>query len=143
MADPQERDVPSLEDEIFAVAQSVQEEPAADGERPRLRLRSERALDFAERTRSLSGREVGAIAAGFGLFVFVDFVMMYAPLMMSRRPSLLPQFVTLLVLAFGLGGLLVWKVGGRWRSFGAGMMLAWVFLTLVSVGFLTGVTVTL
>jgi hypothetical protein len=75
--------------------------------------------------------------------VFVDFVMMYAPLMMSRRPSLLPQFITLLVLAFGLGGLLMWKVGGRWRSFGAGMMLAWVFLTLVSVGFLTGVTVTL
>lgn len=143
MADPQERDVPSLEDEIFAVAQSVQEEPAADAERPRLRLRSERALGFAERTRSLSGREVGAIAAGFGLFVFVDFVMMYAPLMTSRRPSLLPQFVTLLVLAFGLGGLLMWKVGGRWRSFGAGMMLAWVFLTLVSVGFLTGVTVTL
>lgn len=143
MADPQERDVPSLEDEIFAVAHSVQEEPAADAERPRLRLRSERALGFAERTRSLSGREVGAIAAGFGLFVFVDFVMMYAPLMTSRRPSLLPQFVTLLVLAFGLGGLLMWKVGGRWRSFGAGMMLAWVFLTLVSVGFLTGVTVTL
>ncbi|QKG23555.1 hypothetical protein [Actinomadura verrucosospora] len=143
MADPQERDVPSLEDEIFAVAQSVQEDPGADAARPRLRLRSERALDIAERTRSLSGREVGAIAAGFGLFVFIDFVMMYAPLMMSRRPSLLPQFVTLLVLAFGLGGLLVWKVGGRWRPFGAGMMLAWVFLTLVSVGFLTGVTVTL
>ncbi|MFB4299747.1 hypothetical protein [Actinomadura sp. NTSP31] len=141
MADPQERDAPSLEDEIFAVAQSVQEEP--EPAHPRLRLRSERALGIAERTRSLNGREVGAIAAGFGLFVFVDFVMMYAPLMTSRRPSLLPQFVTLLVLAFGLGGLLMWKVGGRWRPFGAGMMLAWVFLTLVSVGFLTGVSVTL
>lgn len=77
------------------------------------------------------------------MFVFVDAVMMYAPLMMSRRPSLLPQFITLLVLAFGLGGLLVWKVGGRWRTFGIGMMLAWTFLTLVSVGFLTGVTVPL
>jgi hypothetical protein len=63
--------------------------------------------------------------------------------MMSRRPSLLPQFVTLLLLAFGLGGLLVWQVGGRWRTFGIGMMLAWGFLTLVSVGFLTGVMVPL
>jgi len=140
MADPQERDLPSLEDDIFAVAHTVEIEQAARAQ-PRLRLRSERVQDIAER--ALGGRDLGAFAAGFGLFVFVDAVMMYAPLMMSRRPSLLPQFVALLVMAFGLGGLLVWKVGGRWRPFGVGMMLAWVFLTLVSVGFLTGLSATL
>lgn len=140
MAEPQERDLPSLEDEIFAVAHSVEVEPVAHAQP---RLRTDKAQDFAERARAYLGRDVKALAAGFGMFVFVDAVMMYAPLMMSRRPSLLPQFITLLVLAFGLGGLLVWKVGGRWRTFGIGMMLAWTFLTLVSVGFLTGVTVPL
>jgi hypothetical protein len=142
MADSDGSDLPSLEDDIFAVAHSVEVEQAAQAQ-PRLRLRSERAQDFAERTRAFVGRDVGALAAGFGVFVFVDAMMMWAPLMMSRRPSLAPQFVTLLVLAFGLGGLLVWKVGGRWRSFGLGMMIAWVFLTLVSVGFLTALSVPL
>ncbi|MFD0683795.1 hypothetical protein [Actinomadura fibrosa] len=143
MSDPQESRLPSLEDDIFAVAHSVEVEPAGAEVRPRLRLGSDRAEQIAERARALGRRDIGAIAAGFGIFVFVDVVMMWAPLMMSRRPSLWPQFVTLLVLAFGLGGLLTWKVGGRWRPFGIGMMLAWVFLTLVSVGFLTGVSVTL
>jgi hypothetical protein len=140
MAEPQERDLPSLEDEIFGVAHSVEVEQAADAQP---RLQTDKAQVLAERARAFLGRDVKALAAGFGMFVFVDAVMMYAPLMMSRRPSLLPQFITLLVLAFGLGSLLVWKVGGRWRTFGIGMMLAWAFLTLVSVGFLTGVTVPL
>ncbi|GAA4238825.1 hypothetical protein GCM10022254_56400 [Actinomadura meridiana] len=138
MAEPQERDLPSLEDEIFAVAHSVEVDETAQP-----RLQPDRAQVFVERARVFLGRDVKALATGFGSFLFVDAVMMYAPLMTSRRPSLLPQFVTLLVLAFGLGGLLVWKVGGRWRTFGHGMMLAWVFLTLVSVGFLTGVSVPL
>ncbi|MFI0410403.1 hypothetical protein [Actinomadura sp. 3N508] len=138
MAEPQERDLPSLEDEIFGVAQDVEAEKAVPA-----RLEPDRAQLFAERARAFLGRDVKSLASGFGAFLLVDAVMMYAPLMTSRRPSLLPQFVTLLVLAFGLGGLLVWKVGGRWRTFGHGMMLAWVFLTLVSVGFLTGVTVPL
>ncbi|TDC44598.1 hypothetical protein E1281_33375 [Actinomadura sp. KC345] len=140
MAEPQEKDLPSLEDEIFAVAHHVEVEPAADGHP---RLRTDRAQMLAERVRAFLGHDVKALASGFGVFLFVDVVMMWAPLMMSHRPSLLPQFITLLVLAFGLGGLLVWKVGGRWRTFGIGMMLAWVTLTLVSVGFLTGVTVPL
>ncbi|MGH8967658.1 MAG: hypothetical protein ACRDXB_20345, partial [Actinomycetes bacterium] len=138
MAEPQERDLPSLEDEIFAVADNVEVETAAPVER-----QPDRAQVLVERARAFLGRDVKALAAGFGIFLLVDVVMMWAPLMTSRRPSLAPQFVTLLVLAFGLGGLLVWKVGGRWRMFGYGMMLAWVFLTLVSVGFLTGVTVPL
>ncbi|QXJ22966.1 hypothetical protein AGRA3207_004052 [Actinomadura graeca] len=141
MAETPERDFPSLEDDIFAVAHNVEVDQGQA--QPRIRLGSMRAQEFAERARALGDGQIGATAAGFGIFIFVDAVMMWAPLMMSRRPSLLPQFVTLLVLAFGLGGLLVWKVGGRWRPFGIGMMLAWVFLTLVSVGFLTGLSVTL
>ncbi|TDB80069.1 hypothetical protein E1264_34620 [Actinomadura sp. KC216] len=138
MAEPQERDLPSLEDELFGVAHDVEVEQAVPA-----RLAPDRAQLLAERARAFLRRDVKALASGFGAFLLVDAVMMYAPLMTSRRPSLLPQFITLLVLAFGLGGLLVWKVGGRWRTFGHGMMLAWVFLTLVSVGFLTGVTVPL
>ncbi|MFI0357783.1 hypothetical protein [Actinomadura sp. 9N407] len=127
MGDPQEH--PSLEDDIFAVASSVESE--RDG--PLLRLKWRR-FDIPPR------RDLAPAVGGFLTFLFVDAVMMYAPLMMSRRPSLLPQMVTLLVLAFGLGGLLVVKVRGVWRPFGFGMMLGWVFLTLVSVGFLTGLT---
>ncbi|WUH99502.1 hypothetical protein OHR68_39445 [Spirillospora sp. NBC_00431] len=138
MAEPQERDLPSLEDEIFGVAHDVEVEQVA-----RAPAEPDRAQVLVERARAFLGQDVKALVAGFGIFLFVDAVMMYAPLMTSRRPSLLPQFVTLLVLAFGLGSLLVWKVGGRWRMFGYGMMLAWVFLTLVSVGFLTGLTVPL
>ncbi|GAA4060167.1 MULTISPECIES: hypothetical protein [Actinomadura] len=126
---------PSLEDEIFAVASTVETDRPDDG--PRIRVRSRPPWEWAQ---GLTRRDVGTTLAGFLTFVFVDLVMMYAPLMMSRRPSLLPQMITLLMLAFGLGGLLAWKVGGVWRQFGIGMMLAWVFLTLVSVGFLTGLT---
>ncbi|NKZ04956.1 hypothetical protein [Actinomadura latina] len=140
MAEAQESDLPSLGDEIFAVAHNVEVEQGAAAEP---RLPTDKAQVLAERARAFLGRDVKALAAGFVVFVFVDLVMMWAPLMMSRRPSLLPQFITLLLLAFGLGGLLVWQVGGRWRTFGIGMMLAWGFLTLVSVGFLTGVTVPL
>jgi hypothetical protein len=57
---------------------------------------------------------------------------------MKQPPSLMPQLVILLLLAFGLGAMLVWQVRGVWRPFGIGMMVAWVFLTLVSAGFLTG-----
>lgn len=137
MAEPQERDLPSLEDEIFAVADNVEVEQAAQAHP---RLPADKAQELVERGRAFVGRDVKTLAAGFGVFLFVDVVMMWTPLMMSRRPSLMPQFITLLLLAFGLGGLLVWKVGGRWRTFGYGMMLAWVFLTLISVGFLTGLT---
>ncbi|MFA1540364.1 hypothetical protein [Actinomadura monticuli] len=140
MAEAQESDLPSLEDEIFSVAHSVEVEQGAAAQPL---LPTDKAQVVLERWRAFLGRDVKALAAGFGVFVFVDVVMMWAPLMMSRRPSLLPQFITLLLLAFGLGGLLIWKVGGRWRTFGIGMMLAWGFLTLVSVGFLTGVTVPL
>jgi hypothetical protein len=122
----------SLKDEIFAMASTVEVEDAS---------RSEPLLRLWQGPATLpSASEIGRATAGFLTFVFVDAVMMSAPLMSSDRPSLLPQMVALLLLAFGLGGLLVWKVQGAWRPFGAGMMLGWVFLTLVSLGLLTGVS---
>jgi hypothetical protein len=122
----------SLQDEIFAMASTIEVEDASRPE-PLLRL-------WQGPVAVPPPQVIGRAAAGFLTFVFVDAVMMYAPLMMSRRPSLLPQAVALLVLAFGLGGLLVWRVQGAWRPFGIGMMLGWLFLTLVSLGLLTGVS---
>jgi hypothetical protein len=122
----------SLQDEIFAMASTVQ---VGDDSRPEPLLRLWQGPVSAP-----SRVDVGRAAAGFLTFAFVDAVMMYAPLMTSDRPSLLPQMVALLLLAFGLGGLLAWKVRGAWRPFGLGMMLGWVFLTLVSLGLLTGVS---
>ncbi|MFG1998061.1 hypothetical protein ACGFNU_02800 [Spirillospora sp. NPDC048911] len=127
MAEPE--NLPSLEDEIFSVASRVE---SAQDLSPRIRLPRDKVPQVP------GGRFLVFVGAGFGTFTFVDAIMMWAPLMMARRPSLLPQMVTLLLLAFGLGSLLIWKVGGSWRPFGIGMMLAWIFLTLVSVGFLTG-----
>ncbi|MFC5186634.1 hypothetical protein [Actinomadura harenae] len=128
MTQPRDDQVPSLEDEIFSVAATVEKPPPT--ERPRLRW---------ERPPRLPGRnDLWTGAAGAVSFTLIDLVMMYGPMMMSKRPSTLPQFVALIVVAFGLGSLLVWKVGGRGRPFGFGMMVCWAFLTLVSVGFLTG-----
>jgi hypothetical protein len=142
MADPDETDLPhvshvpsppSLEDEIFSVASTVEVESAQEAA-PRLKLKR------WERADAPSASFLRAAGAGFVTFLFVDGVMMSAPLMMSRRPSLLPQMVALIAVAFGLGSLLIWKVGGVWRPFGYGMMICWGFLTLISVGFLTGLS---
>ncbi|WP_395106603.1 hypothetical protein [Actinomadura sp. SCN-SB] len=132
-ADASEAPARSLEDEIFAMASTVEVEDASRAEPPLLRL-------WQGPVQMPPPPVIGRAVAGFLTFLFVDAVMMYAPLMMSRRPSLLPQMVALLTLAFGLGGLLVWKVRGAWRPFGIGMMLGWLFLTLVSLGLLTGVS---
>ncbi|WP_018654368.1 hypothetical protein [Actinomadura flavalba] len=126
----EQRSDPTLQDDIFAVAATVETE--APGAGPRLPLR----LDHPPKLPS--SRLMWPFGAGFATFFFVDVVMMWAPLMNASRPSLLPQMITLLVLAFGLGSLLVFRVGGAWRPFGVGMMASWVFLSLISVGFLTG-----
>ncbi|MCP2338010.1 hypothetical protein [Actinomadura rupiterrae] len=127
MTQPGDEQAPSLEDEIFSVASSVEAPPS---DQPRLHWERPPRLPVR--------RDLWVGLAGALTFTFVDLMMMYAPLMASRRPSTLPQFVALIVVAFGLGSLLAWKVGGGWRPFGFGMMLGWGFLTLVSVGFLTG-----
>jgi hypothetical protein len=83
-------------------------------------------------------REIGLTTAGFVLFVSVDSIMMYAPFRMAGATSLLPQAITLVLLAFGLGSLMIWSIRGAWRPVGVGMMIGWVFMTLISAGFFTG-----
>lgn len=145
MTDPEERDVPTLEDELLGPAGQAGTADSADPAYPAQRVRTEPRirLPWAPPWTGAGApgcRDIGCAAAGFMTFVFIDGVMMYAPLMARHTPTLLPQLVTLLVLAFGLGSLLVWHVRGVWRPYGFGMMLGWVFLTLISAGFLTGVT---
>ncbi|TNY37790.1 hypothetical protein EIO00_06440 [Thermomonospora catenispora] len=135
MTDPQQDtgDAPTLVDELLGPASDDADHAGRD--EPLLKVPDTPPWERL----SVSRADLLRGAAGFLTFCFVDLVMMYAPLMGVYRSSLLPQFVALLVVAFGLGGLLAWQVRGAWRPFGYGMMLAWVALTLISVGFLTGV----
>jgi hypothetical protein len=142
---PDEPRLPSLEDELFGMDPMAGEERAdRDPGPPRLttpgrHLPSVRLAWPLRRTGAgPSPRDVVAAISGFATFALVDCVMMYGPSRMRDSPTLLPQMVTLLVLAFGLGGLFVWGVRGAGRWFGVGMMLGWAALTLVSAGYLTG-----
>jgi hypothetical protein len=79
------------------------------------------------------------MASGIATFALVDGVMMWAPLTTTASSSPAPQILILLLLAFGLGGLLAWHVRGAWRPYGFGLMMGWFALTLLSAGYLTGV----
>jgi hypothetical protein len=135
MTDPERGERPSLEDELFGTAAAG----PADGARaaaPRINLPWRAPWEDGR----IPGRRDTALgSAGFTTFLLVDGVVMYGPLMGGNTPTVLPQTVILIVVAFGLGGLLAWHVRGAWRPYGFGMMLGWVFLTLISAGFLTGV----
>jgi hypothetical protein len=138
MTDPGERDAPALVDELFGMAPEVEAPDALDtsntlGTVPAARRRGRR-----RGAEGLGCRDIALTTAGFAVFVLIDGMMMYTPFRMREEPSLLPQLFTLVLLAFGLGGLLVWQVRGIWRPFGIGLMLGWVFMTLISAGFLTG-----
>ncbi|SEG76823.1 hypothetical protein SAMN04489712_111211 [Thermomonospora echinospora] len=134
MTDPQNKEIPTLEDELFDLAPDGR----AVGGRAEPIIRTPSSPPW-ELFAKLDRRDVVRGAAGFMTFTFIDFVMMYGRLTGHNRASVLPQTVTLLVLAFGLGGLLAWHVRGAWRPYGFGMMLGWVALTLLSAGWLTGV----
>lgn len=93
---------------------------------------------------TLGMREIIAVGAGLGTFIIIDAVMMYSALQSSiahgGSSSLLAQAVSLLVLAFGLGGFLAWRMTGLVRLYGIGLMCGWTFLTLFSLGFCTGLS---
>jgi hypothetical protein len=90
----------------------------------------------------LGMREIIAVGCGLGTFILVDMVMMYPAfemkIMQGKNSSLLPQASSLLLLAFGLGGFLAWRMTGYVRLYGVGLMCGWTFLTLFSLGFCTG-----
>jgi hypothetical protein len=120
MTDPEK----TLEDDLFGM------EPA----------HAERGPRIVWQPRELPGcRDQAATASGFATFVLVDGVMMWAPLTTTASSSPLPQALILALLAFGLGSVLAWRVRGAWRPYGFGLMIGWVFLTLLSAGYLTGV----
>lgn len=124
MTEPEET-ARTLHDDIFGT------EPEYDTRGPRVAWESPRGLPGC--------RDLGAGAAGTATFILVDGIMMWAPLSSGRGGGTIPQAITLLVLAFGLGSLLVWNVRGAWRPYGFGLMIGWGVLTLISVGYLTGV----
>ena len=121
MTDPDK----TLEDDLFGT------QPTHDERGPRI----------AWQPRELPGcRDLALAASGSVTFALVDGIMMWAPLTTTAASSPVPQALILLLLAFGLGGLLAWRVGGKWRPYGFGLMAGWVFLTLLSAGYLTGVS---
>jgi hypothetical protein len=83
-------------------------------------------------------REIGLTTTGFVIFMIVDSIMMYAPFRTHGSTNLLPQAITLALLAFGLGALMIWSIRGACRPVGIGLMLGWVFMTLISAGYFTG-----
>ncbi|MCO6007436.1 hypothetical protein NE236_20875 [Actinoallomurus purpureus] len=90
----------------------------------------------------LGMREITAVGSGLGTFILVDSIMMYSAFEMNvmggKNFSLLSQALALLLLAFGLGGFLAWKMTGFTRLYGVGLMCGWTFMTLFSLGFCTG-----
>ncbi len=92
----------------------------------------------------LGMREITAVGSGLGTFILVDGIMMYSAFEMNvmhgKDTSLMAQSLALLLLAFGLGGFLAWKMTGFMRLYGVGLMCGWTFLTLFSLGFCTGLT---
>ena len=91
---------------------------------------------------SLGMREITAVGSGLGTFILVDAIMMYSAFEMNvmhgKDATLVAQTLALMLLAFGLGGFLAWKMTGFMRLYGVGLMCGWTFLTLFSLGFCTG-----
>ncbi|MDN3352998.1 hypothetical protein [Actinomadura sp. DC4] len=100
-------------------------------------------VETDERRRPPLGmREITAVGSGLGTFILVDAIMMYSAfernVVHGKDLNLVAQSLALLLLAFGLGGFLAWKMTGFTRLYGVGLMCGWTFLTLFSLGFCTG-----
>ena len=92
----------------------------------------------------LGMREITAVGSGLGTFILVDAIMMYSAFernVMHRQDlNLVAQALSLVLLAFGLGGFLAYKMTGFMRLYGVGLMCGWTFLSLFSLGFCTGIS---
>jgi hypothetical protein len=97
-----------------------------------------------KRRPTLGMREITAVGSGLGTFILVDAIMMYSAFernVMHRQDlNLVAQALALVLLAFGLGGFLAYKMTGFMRLYGVGLMCGWTFLSLFSLGFCTGIS---
>jgi hypothetical protein len=101
-------------------------------------------VDSDEKRRPPLGmREITAVGSGLGTFILVDAIMMYSAfernVMHRQNLDLVAQALALVLLAFGLGGFLAYKMTGFIRLYGVGLMCGWTFMTLFSLGFCTGI----
>jgi hypothetical protein len=91
----------------------------------------------------LGMREITAVGSGLGTFILVDAIMMYSAFernfMHHQDLNLVAQALALVLLAFGLGGFLAYKMTGFVRLYGLGLMCGWTFMSLFSLGFCTGI----
>lgn len=126
MTEPDER--PTLSDELFEMKETPVARAGGDG----LGLSWPEALGAPPST-----GEVARGAAGFLAYALINLVVMWAPMHNSGSDTGV-QAVVLIAVAFGFGAFLVWGVGRNGRAYGFGMMLGWVVLTLLSLGFATG-----
>jgi hypothetical protein len=96
-----------------------------------------------KRRPTLGMREITAVGSGLGTFILVDAIMMYSAfernVMHRQNLDLVAQALALVLLAFGLGGFLAYKMTGFIRLYGVGLMCGWTFMTLFSLGFCTGI----
>jgi hypothetical protein len=92
----------------------------------------------------LGMREITAVGSGLGTFILVDAIMMYSAfernVMHRQDANLIAQALALVLLAFGLGGFLAYRMTGFMRLYGVGLMCGWTFLSLFSLGFCTGIS---
>lgn len=128
MTEPDER--PTLSDELF----DMKDIPPARSDREGLGLTWP---DFLGEPPSTGDALRGV--AGFLTYALINLIVMWAPMRHSDAGAGV-QALVLVVVAFGLGSFIVWVVGGRSRPFGFGMMGGWVVLTLLSLGFATGLS---
>lgn len=101
-------------------------------------------VDSGDKRRpNLGMREITAVGSGLGTFILVDAIMMYSAfernVMHRQNLDLVAQALALVLLAFGLGGFLAYKMTGFIRLYGVGLMCGWTFMTLFSLGFCTGI----
>ncbi|WP_106396662.1 hypothetical protein [Actinocorallia populi] len=126
MTEPDER--PTLSDELFEMQEAPSARSAQDG----------LGLSWPDFLGDPPGTgEVVRGAAGFLAYALINLIVMWAPMHNSGAGTGV-QAVVLVVVAFGFGSFLVWGVGRNGRPYGFGMMLGWVVLTLLSLGFATG-----
>ncbi|KAA0110358.1 hypothetical protein CIW47_08425 [Mycolicibacterium sp. P1-5] len=85
---------------------------------------------------------VGMVFLGAFLYMPLNFVIGFAVLTLSEgrgHGALVAGAVVLALIAFGGGGVLLATSAASGKGIGLGLMIGWAVLTVVSVGFCTGI----